>query len=42
MGLHITDLDSLDFGTVMDMMTESGNDSHQYKQLANQDDFDKF
>ncbi len=42
MGLHIADLDSLEFGTVIDMMTESSNDNHEYKQVATQADFDKF
>lgn len=42
LGLHIADLDSLEFGTVIDMITESSNDSYQYKQVANQADFDRF
>lgn len=42
MGLHIADLDSLECGTVIDMMTESANDSYDYKQVATQSDFDKF
>ena len=42
LGLHMADLDSLDFGTVVDMMTESSNDSYDYKRVANQADFDRF
>lgn len=41
-GLSLTDLDCLEYGTVVDMMTESANDSCEYKQLASQEDFDKF
>lgn len=42
MGLSMTDLDCLEYGTVIDMMTESANDSCEYRQLASQEDFDKF
>ena len=42
MGLTIADLDCLEYGTVLDMMTESSNDSCEYTPLANQEDFDKF
>lgn len=42
MGLSMTDLDCLEYGTVIDMMTESANDSCNYKTLASQEDFDKF
>ena len=41
-GLRMDDLDCLEYGMVVDMMTESSNDSYNYKQLASQDDFDKF
>lgn len=41
-GLHIDDLDSLDFGDVVDIITESVNDKAEYKQVATQADFDKF
>jgi len=41
-GIHIPDLDFLEIGDVLDMMTESGNDSHKYAQLATQEDFDRF
>ena len=42
MGLSVNDLDNLDIGLVMDMIIESGNDSYKYKQLATQEDFDRF
>ena len=42
MGMRITDLEQLDYGTVMVMMTESANDSAEYRYVANQTDFDKF
>ena len=41
-GLSLSDLDALDYGTVIDMIIESGNDNSQYRQLATQDDFDSF
>lgn len=41
-GLRLTDLDELDYGFVVDMITEIGNDDCKYKQVATQDDFDKF
>lgn len=41
-GLTLSDLDGLEYGTIIDMMTESGNDSCEYKQIAGQDDFDRF
>lgn len=42
MGLKMDDLDGLEYGIVMDMMTESSNDDYQYKQVATQEDFDRF
>lgn len=41
-GLKLSDLDSLDYGFVMDMITELDNDSYKYKQKATQADFDRF
>lgn len=41
-GMTQDDLDSLTMGTVFDIMTESVNDDCKYKELANQDDFDRF
>lgn len=42
LGLTMPDLDRLEYGTIVDMMTESANDGCEYKQLASQEDFDKF
>lgn len=42
MGLHPSDLHDLDYGTVLDMMIERGNDGEEYQQLATQEDFDRF
>ncbi len=41
-GLHISDLEAISIGMVYDLITESGNDSYEYKDVANQEDFDKF
>lgn len=41
-GLSMTDLDTLTIGMVNDMFTEKSNDNYDYKQVATQDDFDKF
>lgn len=43
LGLSISDMNLLTLGLVMDMVTESANDEYKgYRQIANQDDFDKF
>lgn len=42
MGLTMDDLDGLEYGIVLDMMTESSNDDHPYRQVATQEDFDRF
>lgn len=41
-GLSMSDLDGLEYGTVVDMMTESGNDNCQYTPVATQEDFDRW
>ena len=41
-GLRIDDLDRLDYGAVLDIITESANDSYEYKYKATQRDFDNF
>lgn len=41
-GLSMPDLDFLDYGMVIDMMTERQNDDYNYKELATQADFDRF
>jgi hypothetical protein len=38
----MADLDFLTVGMVNDMFTEKSNDSYEYKQIANQSDFDNF
>lgn len=42
LGISLLELDYLEYGEVLDMMTESANDNHKYKQVANQSDFDRF
>lgn len=42
MGLTLDDLDGLEYGLIVDMMTESSNDDYPYKQVATQEDFDAF
>lgn len=42
MGIRLDDLEQMDYGFVLDMMVESGNDEYKYKEVANQDDFDAF
>lgn len=41
-GLHMADLEALNYGDVIDMMIESANDDVEYKQMATQEDFDRF
>lgn len=41
-GLSISDMENLTLGAVFDIFTEKNNDSFEYKELANQADFDKF
>lgn len=42
LGLSIRDLDLLTIGMVNDMFAESRNDDYKYREVATQDDFDKF
>lgn len=42
MGITLADLEVLSIGMVFDMLSERQNDSYEYKELATQDDFDKF
>lgn len=44
LGLTLTEMEQLEEGFILDMITESGNDNEaaSYKQLATQDDFDTF
>lgn len=41
-GMKLDDLDDLEAGTVFDIMTEAANDDFKYKQVATQNDFDRF
>lgn len=41
-GMHIEDMERLSIGMVNDIIIESGNDNYNYKQVATQNDFDKF
>jgi hypothetical protein len=41
-GLSMSDLDDLTVGMVNDMFIEKSNDSYDWKELASQEDFDKF
>ena len=42
LGVAVSDLDMLTIGLVLDMFTESQNESYKYPTLATQEDFDKF
>jgi len=42
MGLSIADMDEIEEGFIMDMIIESGNDNYEYREVANQSDFDSF
>lgn len=42
LGLSINDMDEMSVGLVNDMFTEKSNDSYDWKQLASQEDMDKF
>ena len=42
LGIYISDLALLTIGLVNDMYTEKANDKWKYKEVATQDDFDKF
>ena len=41
-GIAIRDLDLLSIGLVLDMWTEKANDGVKYRQIATQEDFDRF
>ena len=41
-GISIADRDLLTIGLVNDMFTERQNDEYPYKELASQEDFDRF
>lgn len=41
-GLHMADLEELEYGDVIDMMIEATNDGVEYMPVATQEDFDTF
>lgn len=41
-GLKLADMEQLSYGMILDMITELKNDDYEYKEMASQDDFDKF
>jgi len=41
-GLTLPDLDYLDYGELLDILTESSNDHETYQEIATQSDYDKF
>lgn len=41
-GLSMSDLDDLTVGMVNDMFVEKSNDNYEWKELATQEDFDRF
>jgi hypothetical protein len=38
----VSDLEALDYGMILDMMIEHGNDGEKYAYVATQEDFDRF
>ena len=42
LGIHISELELLTIGTVLDMYTELQRDDEPHDQLASQDDMDRF
>lgn len=42
MGLRLTELEELNQGLVMDMITEASNDDYEYPSIANKEDFKRF
>ena len=42
LGISIRDLDLLTIGLVNDMYAENGNDDYKYREIATQEDFDRF
>ncbi len=42
LGIAIGDLGLLTIGMVNDMYTESGNDEYKYREIATQDDYNRF
>jgi len=41
-GLRLDELEDIEVGELIDILTESGNDSYEYPRRATQEDFDKY
>lgn len=41
-GLKLSDLEELEFGEVVDITIEAGNDYYDYRSVASQKDYDRF
>ena len=41
-GLRLEDLTVMNYGTVLDIITEKSNDGETYQEVATQSDFDRF
>lgn len=42
LGLSMSDIDDLDIGLILDMLTEKSNDTYDYDQLATAEDYENF
>lgn len=42
LGLSVSDLEEIEYGLVMDMLIEQGNDQYDYPYKATQEDFNRF
>ena len=42
LGLHDEDLESMNYGMILDLFIEADNDTLEYPEIATQADFDKF
>lgn len=42
LGLSVDELENIEFGLVVDMLVEKGNDEYKYPYKASQKDFDRF
>ena len=42
LGFSVDELETVEFGLIMDMLTEQGNDNCEYLYKATQADFNKF
>lgn len=42
LGLSVDELENIEFGLVVDMLVENGNDEYKYPYKASQKDFDRF